>query len=458
MKRLSRSDLPMYGVSKCGPIWVLLLTLLIASPAILATATANTGRGEISSLVNTDSDVEMELPDASEDREISGEFFVSPLTDVRYLIRKNPEADRMWFCRTDDGFCYQSINEILTDESKNMPGWMLKVAPSLREQITESISERGTQESEIRIIIELDEKHFHDAAEEVWNDRNNELEGVMEGLADLGPSEGTAPNDLSGTLDRDLLDQLDLILDEARSDIYILAEESTLPLVSRLTAQISTVGGVVVGHTLVLPALFATVPADSIQKIALMDGVDRITEDGTMEAMMDVSSYSVRADTWWTNGFTGVWDLAVVDTGIDGTHPALTVDFAKVFHAQGQGSGSYADDPTDPDDLFGHGTHIAGTVTSVDSIYQGVAYGMEALINAKAGYKRSGGGASMSWSDGMSAVDWAVNTAGADAISFSFGGNPGSGDTPYSRFYDAVADDLGVTVVLVAGNAGPGST
>jgi serine protease AprX len=82
---------------------------------------------------------------------------------------------------------------------------------------------------------------------------------------------------------------------------------------------------------------------------------------------------------------------------------------------------------------------------------------MDALINAKAGYLLSSGGASMSWSDGMEAVDWAVNTVGADVISFSFGGTTGSADTPYSRFYDAVADDLGVSVVLVAGNNGPGA-
>ena len=448
----------MHSGSRAGPVLVLLITLLISSPAILATATAYTGREGAPSHVDLDPDVLSVLPDTS-DADISGEFFVSPLTDVRYLIRKNPEADRMWFCRMDDGVCYQSINEILVDESKNMPGWMLKVAPSLREQITGSISERGPQENEIRIIIELDDKHFHHAAEEVWKDRNNEIEEVMGGLADLGPSEGPAPNDLSGTLDRNLLDQLDLVLDDARSDIYILAEELTMPLVSRLTDQISTVGGVVVGHTPVLPAIFAIVPVGSIQTIALMDGVGRITEDGTMEAMMDVSAYAVGAGTWWTNGFTGgTWDLAVVDTGIDGSHPSLTVDFAQVFHAQGQGSGSYADNPTDPDDLLGHGTHIAGTVTSLDSTYQGVAYGMDALINAKAGYKRSGGGASMSWSDGMAAVDWAVNTAGADVISFSFGGGAGSGDTPYSRFYDAVADDLGVSVVLVVGNNGPSST
>lgn len=448
----------MYSGSRAGPVLVLLITLLISSPAILTTATAYTGRAEAPSPIDRDPDVLSVMPDVS-DADTSGEFFVSPLTDVRYLIRKNPEADRMWFCRTDDGVCYQSINEILTDESKNLPGWMLKVAPSLREQITGSISERGPQENEIRIIIELDEKHFHHAAEEIWESRNNELEEVMGGLADIGPSEGPTPNDLSGTLDRSLLDQLDLVLDNARSDIYHLAEELTMPLISRLTDRISAVGGAVVGHTPVLPAIFATVPVGAVQTIALMDGVGWITEDGTMEAMMDVSTYAVGADTWWTNGFTGgTWDLAVVDTGIDSTHPALTVDYAQVFHAQGQGSGSYADNPTDPDDLLGHGTHIAGTVTSVDSTYQGVAYGMDALINAKAGYKRSGGGASMSWSDGMSAVDWAVNTAGADVISFSFGGGAGSGDTPYSRFYDAVADDLGVTVVLVAGNNGPSST
>jgi hypothetical protein len=448
----------MYGGSRAGPVLVLLVTLLIASPAILTTATAYTGSGDAPSHVGMDLEVPGIEPDAME-IEAFGEYFVSPLTEVRYLIRKNPELDRMWYCRTDDGFCYQSINEILTDESKNMPGWMLKVAPSLRERIAGTISERGPQENEIRLVIELDEKHFHQAAEDIWNDRSVELGEMIGELAKTTTYESGNPNDLSIGLDEDLLDRVDLLLDDARSDIYLLADELTIPTVVRLADQISELGGRVSSHTPVLPALFATAPASAIPSIAVLEGVSRITEDGMMKAMMDVSSYAMRSDTWWANGYTGgTWDLAVVDTGMDGSHPALNVDFAQVFHAQGQTWGGYNDNPIDPDDLLGHGTHIGGTVGSIDSTYQGVAYGMDALINAKAGFRLASGGASMSWGDAMAGIDWAINTGGADVISFSFGGSPGASDTPYSRFYDAVADDLGVVVAIVAGNDGPGSS
>src|SRR2546427_601841 len=59
--------------------------------------------------------------------------------------------------------------------------------------------------------------------------------------------------------------------------------------------------------------------------------------------------------------------------------------------------------------------------------------------------------------DGMAGVDWAVQTAGADVISLSFGGGGGVSDTPWQRFFDAVVDGLHVAVAIAAGNAGPGA-
>jgi serine protease AprX len=386
-----------------------------------------------------------------ENYESSGEFFVSPLTDFRYLIESDPEMGITRFCRLSDAVCYLSIPEILEDESKDMPKWMLKVAPSLRERIDKEIA-NGNGHDSIKLIVQLDEKHFHKVAEHVWNDRSLEFGEVAEEIRNL---DAISYPEQNTNMKKELLTRLDSILDDSRKEIYALADERVRLQVTTVSDQIKTLGGDVSSYTPVLPAIFATAPAETIPTMALIQGIERISENSKMEMSMDVSAYAIGADTWWNNGYDGgTWDLAIVDTGIDGSHPALTVDFAQVFHDDGKLDGLYNDNSASTDDLNGHGTHIAGTVASADATYKGVAYGMDALINAKAGWLTTSGWSSMYWSDAMKAVDWAINTAGADVISFSFGGSTGVSDTDFSRFFDAVVDDLGVSVALAAGNYG----
>ncbi len=153
----------------------------------------------------------------------------------------------------------------------------------------------------------------------------------------------------------------------------------------------------------------------------------------------------IGADVAHERGLTGTGvKIAVVDTGIDSSHPDLTgkVVAAKNFSAD-----------SDTLDHFGHGTHVAsiaaGTGVASEGKYQGVAPGAE-LINAKA-LNRYGTGTN----DGIiRAMEWAADQ-GAKVINMSLGGPQSDGTDVMSSAVNAISKTKGVLFVIAAGNAGP---
>ncbi|MFX0074128.1 MAG: S8 family serine peptidase [Candidatus Hermodarchaeota archaeon] len=140
---------------------------------------------------------------------------------------------------------------------------------------------------------------------------------------------------------------------------------------------------------------------------------------------------------------TGV-SVAVLDTGIY-EHPDLNIVANQNFVSDELPSEIY--------DYYGHGTHVAGIIggsgISSSGKYRGVAPGVS-LINAK-----SGSLSGLEEGDIISAIDWSVNTVGADILSMSFGDtNPIASDPLIQAL--AAATDLGVICVSSAGNSGPG--
>lgn len=135
-------------------------------------------------------------------------------------------------------------------------------------------------------------------------------------------------------------------------------------------------------------------------------------------------------------GASGV-DVAILDTGIDLSHPDLSVQGGT--DCTGTGGSSY-------DDKNGHGTHCAGIVAALDND-QGVV-GVAPAANLWA-VKVLGNGGSGSWSNVVCGIDWCM-TNGREILSMSLGGGYNSTvEVALSNAYSA-----GHVLVAAAGNDG----
>jgi hypothetical protein len=225
-------------------------------------------------------------------------------------------------------------------------------------------------------------------------------------------------------------------------------------------------GGQILYRYAIVNGIAAAIPPEARTALEARPEVAEIVDDQRMTGHLDVSVPSIDADRWWSAGYTGWnWDAAVVDSGVDRTHPGLSsLDYCEsrsLATADATVPGMPGNDPT-VDDVNGHGTHVAGIVSSTDSTYRGVAYGLDMLFNCKAAYDEDGsdgGSTGMYWSDAMNCVDWALLGSGcgdtADAVNLSYGASAGSDDSGFARFWDAVVDDLAIPVTISAGNSGP---
>jgi subtilisin family serine protease len=92
---------------------------------------------------------------------------------------------------------------------------------------------------------------------------------------------------------------------------------------------------------------------DADDPATLAAGVQALWLDGLRQPSLDVSVPQIGAPEAWAAGFTGAGvTVAVLDTGVDVTHPDLA---GKVTASR-----NFTGEPDD--DLLGHGTHVASTI------------------------------------------------------------------------------------------------
>jgi hypothetical protein len=228
--------------------------------------------------------------------------------------------------------------------------------------------------------------------------------------------------------------------------------------------HLASLGGVITHAYAIRNMLAARLPAAMIPVLALHPAVAEISEDAEMTTLLDTSTISLGAPTWWSHGFDGAgpWDVGVLDTGMDLTNPGFSgvPSQSGVFLATASSQPGFGDNAASPDDQHSHGTHTGGIVVSQGAPgfvnHKGVAIGA-GIINLKAGFRTTSGGGSMYNSDAMAAVEWAAFTATspADVFSLSFGGCTSASDSAYARFWDSVVDELDIPVAIAGGNSGP---
>ncbi|MEU5160606.1 S8 family serine peptidase [Streptomyces sp. NPDC020875] len=175
-------------------------------------------------------------------------------------------------------------------------------------------------------------------------------------------------------------------------------------------------------------------------------GVEKIWLDAAVGPVLDRTTTQIGAPAAWSRSYDGTGvRIAVLDTGIDGTHP----DLAGRVVAERDFSGS-----ADAKDRNGHGTHVASTAAGrgvKDARFKGVAPGAT-LINGKV-LGDSGGGA---YSDVVAGIEWAV-AQGADVVNMSLGGEDTPGIDPLEEAVNRLSAQRGVLFAVAAGNWGPGA-
>lgn len=179
---------------------------------------------------------------------------------------------------------------------------------------------------------------------------------------------------------------------------------------------------------------------------ALRHDIAKVWLDAPVRATLDVSVPQIGAPAAWSRGYDGTGaEIAVLDTGIDASHPDLAgrIDASRDFTGGG-----------DVVDRAGHGTHVAsiaaGTGAASGGRYRGVAPGAHLMIGKVLGDDGSG---QESWViDGM---EWAAGH-GADVVNLSLGGPVSKGDDPMSQALDELSARYGTTFVVAAGNGSLG--
>ena len=190
------------------------------------------------------------------------------------------------------------------------------------------------------------------------------------------------------------------------------------------------------------------------------EGIEKIWLDKKVHVNLNESVPLIGGPEVWSSGYTGEGiTIAILDTGIDDTHPDLddlddnpgTTD-PKVLDEV-----NFSDDLT-ADDGNGHGTHCASIAAGTGETYTGVAPGAW-LYNVKVLNKNGAG----LWSGIIAGIQYAVlgpdgvaDTGDeADILSLSLGGTGTDGTDPVSQAVDlAVAQ--GAIVAISAGNSGDG--
>ena len=148
--------------------------------------------------------------------------------------------------------------------------------------------------------------------------------------------------------------------------------------------------------------------------------------------------------------------VAVIDSGIDYTHPSLGGGFGPGFKVVG--GHDFVDDDDDPMDTFGHGTEVAGIIAAKpagSSTYQGIAPGAK-LVALRVGRDEDD---SVPDSKIEDALKWVIDHRvefGITVVNISYGQGNYNEPTVSTVYGDEIVTltDAGVVIVAASGNDG----
>ncbi|MFJ5214149.1 S8 family peptidase [Streptomyces sp. NPDC088354] len=194
-----------------------------------------------------------------------------------------------------------------------------------------------------------------------------------------------------------------------------------------------------------LGAFWKALNPGAAQGAARAAATPRVWLDGRVAPVLDRSTAQINAPAAWKAGYEGQGvKVAVLDTGVDATHPDLAGRIAESKDFSGSGNTV---------DHFGHGTHVAsivgGTGAASSGSRKGVAPKAELLVGKVLG--DDGYGSESQVIDGM---EWAA-AEHAKVVNMSLGSDdPTDGTDPMSQALNTLSASGDTLFVVAAGNAG----
>ncbi|MBR0696737.1 S8 family serine peptidase [Bradyrhizobium lablabi] len=235
----------------------------------------------------------------------------------------------------------------------------------------------------------------------------------------------------------------------AKRQMTNLTRRSGERALQRLKATADETGARIRATLWLTRSLAVDVNREQLHQFAGREDVRSVNHDKlVITQLLDVSRPLIQADQVENNlGFDGSdVDVAVLDTGIDFNHPALTAVQGTQQDFTGEGVG----------DMVGHGTHCAGIVASQDRTFRGIAPGCTVHDYKLMSNDGSGGGTTTS-SIAVTTIQRAVSD-GRDVLSNSWGFSHADGNwvcadgTCVLCTAANAAVDSGVVFVVAAGN------
>ncbi|MBU4512067.1 S8 family peptidase [Patescibacteria group bacterium] len=219
-------------------------------------------------------------------------------------------------------------------------------------------------------------------------------------------------------------------------------------------AVVERAGGTVRFSYTIVPAVAASVPEAAIQGLLKNPNITSVELDGAVYAVdteLD-NAWGVKRIGSGTvhdggNKGTGV-KIGIIDSGVDYTHQDLNdiyvggYDFVENQNDLGTREGDGAMD------VYGHGTHVAGSACAEDNGLGVVGVAPECALYSLRVLNNDGVG---SWSATIAAMDWAVLN-GLQVVNLSLGSSQDPGSTVKAAFDNAEAANM--VIVAAGGNSG----